>query len=116
MGTGRTPIGVIAVCLLVVLYGGFWLLTGVLAVVAANGPVLLLSLVVGLAVLGLAGGLYDGSPVAWWVAVVVFGASTVWRLSRVAGGAAGDLTNAVVGAVVVGYLLWRRDFFGEVRP
>ena len=106
-----TPPGVIFVCLLVLLYAAFWLLTDVLAAGAPDGPSVVLSAVVGVVVLGVTYSLFRGSRTAWWVAVVAFGVGTAWHLSLVAGGAVDDLTNAVLGVVVLGFLLWRRDYY-----
>jgi len=43
--------------------------------------------------------------------IVVVAVSTSWRLARVLGGRIDDLSNAIVGLVIVAYLLATRECF-----
>lgn len=112
---GGPPLGIILVSLLFVLYGLFWILTWGLATVVGNGVVAGLSLVVAVVVLLVAYYLYSGVRLAWWIAVAAIGASTLWRMSLVAGGAPENLSNAVVGLLVLLYLLGRHEYYQPLR-
>ncbi|WP_265111088.1 hypothetical protein [Halosolutus halophilus] len=104
---GHPPVGIILVCLLLGLYSLFWILTGMVG----NGPIALLSLAVAAGVLLLAYSLYSGSRTAWWLTIIFFGGSTLWRLSLVASGEPSNLLNAVVGVMLVLYLLSKHEFY-----
>jgi len=102
------------VCLLLVLYGALWLLSWALGGLAGNRILATVALPVALGVLLLASFLYRGSFLAWAVTLALVGGSTLWRLARVLAGRPDDLSNAVVGVVIVAYLLARREFFRAV--
>lgn len=112
--TSHPPTGILLVCLLLVLYGALWLLTWVLGGLAGNRLLATVALPVALGVLLLASSLYRGSFVAWAVTLALVGGSTLWRLARVLGGRLDDLSNAIVGVVIVAYLLARHEFFQAV--
>lgn len=107
----RTPIGISLVCLLLVGYGLFWILTWFLAGMVGNWIVVLLSMVVATSVLILAAFLYTGNRTAWWVSLVFIGGSTLWRISLVADGELDNLVNATVGILLILYLLSKHAFY-----
>ncbi|MFT4890012.1 MAG: hypothetical protein ACI9YT_000924 [Halobacteriales archaeon] len=112
--TSRPPIGIRLVCLLLVLYGTLWLLSWGLGGLAGNGLLATVAPPIALGVLILAYSLYRRSFVAWAITLALVGASTLWRLARVLGGRLDDLSNAVVGLVIVAYLLAKHEFFRAV--
>lgn len=107
--SSRTPVGIVLLCLLLVVYGLLWVVTaafgtGVLAALApvvAAGSFLLAAL------------LYAGSAVGWWLGVAFIGASTAWRLALLARGGSENLSNALVGLVLLAYLLGKRGFYRD---
>jgi hypothetical protein len=107
----RTPLGVILICLFLLFYGVFWVLTGALAGMVGNGPVVLVSVAVVVGVVLLAYFLYIGSRIAWLIAIASLVLSTLWRMSLVAGGEMDNISNAVVGLVIVLYLLSQHNFY-----
>ncbi len=107
----RTPVGVILVSAVIVLYGLFWLLTWILAGISGNAAIALLSMAVAAGVLALAYFLYAGHRAAWWLTIILLGGSTVWRLSLVARGQPDNLLNAVVGVLLLLLLISQHDFY-----
>lgn len=112
----RTPLGITLLCLLLAAYGFLWLVAWFGFGAAGDGGIALLSLTVGSGVLLVAYFLHAGSRIAWGVALFSLGGSTLWRLSLVAGGATGNLSNVVVGTILVAYLLYRRSYFRPAGP
>lgn len=106
-----TPVGIILVCLFLMVYSLFWIVTWVLAQMGGNGLIALLSLVIAVAVLVLAYFLYHGNRTAWWVTLAALVVSTVWRLSLVMAGQSTNLLNAIVGSGLVLYLLSKHEFY-----
>lgn len=107
----RTPVGIILVCVVLVLYGLFWLLTWGLAAMVGNELIVALAMGVAVGVLLLAYFLYIGHRAAWVVTIAFIGGSTAWRLSLVARGEPENLSNAVVGSILLLYLLSKHDFY-----
>lgn len=105
-----TPIGIVFVSGLLILYGVIWMITWGVALIARNEPVALLSMVIFVAVLVLAWALYVGNRVAWGTTILTVGVSTVWRLSLVPRDPS-NLVNAVVGVIIVGYLVTQREYY-----
>ena len=111
----RTPGGIILLCLLLVFYSILWIVTWIVAGAVGNVAIAALSMMVAVSVLLLAYFLYVGSPAAWWIALVFLGGSTLWRLSLVAGGEPDNLLNAIVGILLVVYLVSQHDFYRTRR-
>lgn len=96
----KTPIGVILITAVLVLYSLFWIVTWILASIGNNPLIAVLSLGIGAGVLGVAYYLYVGNRSAWWFTLALLGGSTLWRISQVASGHADSLSNAIVGALL----------------
>lgn len=108
---GRTPFGVVLVSLVLVLYGVLWLLSWGLGGMTGSRVLATVALPIGLTALLLASFLYRQHFVAWAITLAFVGASTLWRFVRVLGGRVDDLSNAIVGLVIVAYLLARHERF-----
>ena len=113
--SGRTPVGIILVCLLLIVYGLFWMLTWFLAGIIGNGLVAVLSVSIAVGFLLLAYFLYRGSRTAWLITLVFIGGSTFWRLSLVVAGETDNLVNTVVGVILVLYLISQHEFYRPIH-
>lgn len=108
----ETPAGIVLLCLFLVVYSLLWFVTAAFG----TGALAALSVGVAVGVLVLAYFLYAGSLVAWWLALLSVGASTLWRLVLVASGSPDNLSNAVVGTVLLAYLVSQREFYRPLPP
>lgn len=107
----RPPAGTIVVCVVLLLYGLFWLLTGLLAMRPATVVVAALAFIVAVGLVLLAVLLYRGHRTAWWIAIAFFAASTLWRLSLLVGGERSNVLNAIVGVLLLLCLLSTSEFY-----
>lgn len=107
----KTPVGIILICALLVLYAFLWFVTWLVAGTIGNGVIAVVSVPVSVAVLLLAYLLYHGNRTAWWIVLIFIGGSTLWRLALVVGGKPENLMNAIVGVALVLYLLSQYEFF-----
>ncbi len=110
------PLGVKLVSILTGLYGGVWLLVGLLwanypepSVWAALGPP------VGVALVLLAAGLWQLRPVAWGLALALYVAGLVWTTSEVLAGNTSRLLGVFTGVLILGYLIAARGRFSGSR-
>lgn len=110
-----TPVGIILVCLLLIVYGLFWILTWLLAGIVGNGMVAVLSMSIAAGILLLSYFLYRGSRTAWVITLVFIGGSTLWRLSLVVAGETDNLVNTVVGVFLVLYLISQHEFYRPIH-
>lgn len=108
--TRATPLGITFVALFYPL-SLLWLVTGALAAAAGKAALILLATLVVPAAIGLAYGLQTGSRPASVLAVLVFGLATLWRLTRVLTSHPDDLSNAVVGLLILFYLFTQYDYY-----
>jgi hypothetical protein len=106
-GNRRTPVGIVLLCLLLTVYSVLWFVTAGFG----TGATAALSTSVAVGVLFLVYLLYTGSAVGWWLALAVIAGSTLWRFSLVARGYADNLSNAVVGLVILAYLVSQSEFY-----
>ncbi|MCO8247029.1 MULTISPECIES: hypothetical protein [unclassified Haladaptatus] len=105
----RTPLGISLLCLLLLLYAFFWMLAWMLSRGSPVLEVIAVPIIVGLLLLAYL--LYAGNRTGLWIAMVVLGGSTLWRFSLVVAGETGNLSNALVGVVLVLYLFSQRDYY-----